>query len=420
MTRIVMPLDPRLPDDPETVLVHLLDAELRGDDLYPLMHQLRTLAPVFKSENEAFQKAWVITRFVDDDTVVRAKTLSSDNRVLEIFRGGTEGEEGAFFQVMKHLMKFLDPPDHARVRGLVARAFTPRSIEQLRPRIEEIVDARLDACFDAHRMDLVADFAFPIPVAVICELLGVPVEDVELFLTWSTDFAARGDVSRLSPEREKAGDEAAIGLRDYFKRLIRERRARPREDLISRLVAVADESRGLSEMELVGSMIILLQAGHETTVNLLGKTVLNLSRQPDVFRAFCERGPAVDAVACEEFLRFDTSVQITPKVATAEIAYHDRVIRPGDTVATFRGAVNRDPEQYAHPDRLDLDRVDMRHHSFGVGAYHCLGASLARAEIQIALRRLVTRIPNLAVETERPRYKPNLYLHGLEALEVSW
>ena len=135
------PLNPRLPHEPEEVLRHLLDVDLRGDDLYPLLHQLRTLAPIFKSENEAFQKAWVVTRFIDDDTVVRAKTLSSDNRVLEIFRAG---EEGAFFQIMKNLMKFLDPPDHARVRGLVARAFTPRSIALLRPRIQSIVSELLD------------------------------------------------------------------------------------------------------------------------------------------------------------------------------------------------------------------------------------------------------------------------------------
>ena len=178
-------LNPRLPSDPEEVLAHLLDADLRGNDLYPLMHQLRSLAPIFKSENEAFQKAWVITRFEDDDTVVRAKTLSSDNRVLEIFRAG---KEGAFFQAMKHLMKFLDPPDHARVRGLVSRAFTPRSVRLLRPRIRTIVEERLDLVFEAKRMDLVADFAFPLPIIVICELLGVPVEDVDLFFTWFLKF----------------------------------------------------------------------------------------------------------------------------------------------------------------------------------------------------------------------------------------
>lgn len=409
-------LDPRLPDEPEEVLRHLLDADLRGNDLYPLLHQLRTLAPVFKSENEAFQKAWVITRFVDDDTVVRAKTLSSDNRVLEIFRAG---EEGAFFQVMKNLMKFLDPPDHARVRGLVSKAFTPRSVERLRPRIGSIVDELLARRFEARRMELVADFAFPLPMIVICELLGVPVEDLPLFFEWSADFARRGDVAALTPEREKAGDEAALGLADYFKRLIAERRRSPREDLISNLLRVEDETGGLSEMELVGAMIILLQAGHETTVNLIGKSVLNLSRQPDLWARF-RADPSLDEAACEEFLRFDTSVQITPKVATAEIRYHDRVIRPGDTVATLRGAVNRDPAQYADPDRLDFARPNMRHHTFGVGAYHCLGASLARAEIQIAMRGLVNRMPNLVVETTSPRYKPNLYLHGLESLEVSW
>lgn len=412
----VMPLDPRLPDDPEAVLRDLLDPERRGDDLYPLLHQLRTLAPVFKTENEGFQRAWVITRFADDDTVVRSKSLSSDRRVLEIFRAGGEG---AFFQTMKSLMKFLDPPDHARVRGLVAKAFTPRSVDALRPRIAAIVEALLDAHRDARRMDVVADFAFPLPVRVICELLGVPVEDVPLFFRWSVDFARRGDVAALTPEREKAGDEAAVGLADYFRRLAGERRRRPRADLISALVRVEDERGVLSESELVGAMIILLQAGHETTVNLIGKSVWNLSRQPDAWRQLCAT-PALDERACEELLRFDTSVQITPKVATVDLPFHDRVIRAGDTVATLRGAVNRDPAVFAEPDRIDFARPDPRHHTFGVGAYHCLGASLARAEIQIAMRGLANRMPELVVETERPVYKDNLYLHGLEALEVSW
>lgn len=410
------PLDPQLPEDPEEILRHLLDPRLRGDDHYPLLHQLRSAAPIFKSENDAFQRAWVITRFVDDDTVVRAKTLSSDNRVLEIFRSG---DEGAFFGVMKSLMKFLDPPDHARVRGLVSKAFTPRSVEALRPRIHAIVDERLRETFERGRMELVSEFAFPLPVIVICELLGVPVEDVPLFLEWSTNFARRGDVGALTPEREKAGDQAAVGLSDYFRRLIAKRRRSPRDDLISALLCVEDESGGLSEVELIGAMIILLQAGHETTVNLIGKSVLNLTRQPDELARF-RADPGLDISACEEFLRFDTSVQITPKVATVDLPYHDRVIRAGETVATLRGAVNRDPAQYPEPDRLDLDRANLRHHTFGVGAYHCIGASLARAEIQIAMRGLIEGLPDLRVETARPRYKENLYLHGLESLEIAW
>ena len=410
------PLDPRLPDEPEAVLQHLLDPVLRGDDLYPLLHQLRTLAPVFKTENPGFQQAWVITRFADDDTVVRSKSLSSDNRVLEVF---DTGDQSAFLEVMRSLLKFLDPPDHARVRGLIARAFTPRSIEALRPRIQSIVDERIDARLEAREMDLVADLAFPLPVIVICELLGVPVEDVDRFFRWSQDLVRRADVQKLDADRKRRGDEAAAGLRDYFLELIGERRVRPRNDLISALIAVEEGGNRLSEGELVGAAIILLQAGHETTANLIAKGMLGLLRHPDQLDLLRKR-PELIVDATEELLRYDTSVQITPKVATADIPYHDHTIHAGDIVATLRGAVNRDPERYPDPDRLDITRPDNRHHSFGVGAYHCLGASLARAEIQIAVGSLVSRLPGLELREDTPRSKGSLYLHGLESLRVGW
>jgi cytochrome P450 len=381
--------DPRLPADPEGVLSQLLDPEQRGDDLYPLLHQLRTLAPVFKTENPELQQAWVITRFSDDDTIARSRTFTSDKRVLEIF---DTGDGGAFFEIMQTLMKYLDPPDHARVRGLVSRAFTPRSVERLRPRIQQIVNAQLERQLEAGEMDVVRDFAFPLPIIVICELLGVPVEDVDLFFRWSQDLVRRADVGSLDAERKRRGDEAAAGLRDYFLELIDERRARPRDDLVSALIAVEDGGDRLSKTEMVGASIILL----------------------------LREAPELIGSACEEFLRYDTSVQITPKVATVDLSFHDRTIRAGEIVASLRGAVNRDPAQYADPDRLDIRRPDNHHHSFGVGPYHCLGASLARAEIQIAIGTLVSRLPGLALETEKPRLKPSLYLHGLESLQVSW
>ena len=408
-------LNPKLPDDPEEVLAHILAPELRGDDLYPLYHQLRMLAPVFKTANSQFQKAWVITRFADDDTVVRSKSLISDKRVIEIF---DSGDGGAFYQVMKRLMKFLDPPEHARVRNLVSGAFTPRSVERLRPRIQQIVDELLDTHFPHAGMDVVADFALPLPLRVICELLGVPVEDTELFFQWSRDFARRGDVGALTPERERRADDAAIGLNDYFMKLIAERSRAPRDDLISALIRIEGDGGRLDQLEIAATGIILLQAGHETTANLIGAATLALLRHPDELARLRAR-PALTESACEEFVRFDTPVQITPKVAVEDLRYHDQVIREGDVVVTFRGAVNRDPARYRDPDRLDLSR-DERHHSFGVGPYHCLGASLARAEIEIAMASLVARLSDLSLETARPRWKPNLYLHGLEALNVAW
>jgi cytochrome P450 len=409
-------LDPNLPDDPEAVLAHILDPELRGNALYPLYHQLRTLAPVFKTTNPQFQQAWVITRFADDDGVARSKALISDQRVLEIF---DTGDGGAFIQVMKRLLKFLDPPEHARVRNLISGAFTPRSVERLRPRIQQIVDELIDAHYADGSMDVVADFATPLPLRVICELLGVPVADTDLFFQWSRDFARRGDVGALTAERERRADAAATGLDDYFRQLVAERTRSPREDLISELIRFESADGQLGAKEIAATGIILLQAGHETTANLIGAATLALLHHPDELARLRARPELIES-ATEEFVRFDTPVQITPKIAAEDLPYHDRLIREGDAVATLRGAVNRDPAQYHEPDRLDLTREDSRHHSFGVGPYHCLGASLARAEIQIAMGTLVARLSELSLETARPRWKPNLYLHGLEALNVAW
>ncbi|HPG26445.1 MAG TPA: cytochrome P450, partial [Myxococcota bacterium] len=309
---------------------------------------------------------------------------------------------------------------HARMRGLVNRGFTPRSIEQLRPRVQALVDELIDAVIDEGSMDLVSQFAFRVPVTVISQMLGAPLEDVPRIERWSGDFARRSDEgAALTPEVEKMGDEAATEFAAYLDELIAARRARPADDLLTRLLEVQREAPDLTDADIASTVILLFQAGHETTANLIAKGSLALIRNPDEAERL-RRDPSLIERATEELLRYDTPVQLTTKFATKPIPFHDRTIEPGDPVSFIWGAINRDPEHFADPDRLDLGRTNLDHYSFGMGANYCLGANLARLEIQHSIETLFRRIPGLRLGEGEIVYKPQLHLHGLARLPVAW
>jgi cytochrome P450 len=313
-----------------------------------------------------------------------------------------------------------DPPDHTRLRGLVSKAFTPRVVEGLRPRIQEIVDGLLDHAEDRRGMDVIEEFAYPIPVNVICEMLGVPAADHERFKGWSLDLARSLDATLFgAPEVLRRGTEARQGLSDYFRGLIATRRASPRADLLSSLIAAEEAGDKLNETELLATCILLLVAGHETTVNLLGNGTLALLRHPDQLRLLREQ-PGLIVSAVEELLRYDGPVQRTARIPDVDVTIDGHTIAAGDMVMPFIGAADRDPAQFPDPDRLDLQRADNRHIAFGWGIHFCLGAPLARLEGQIAINTLVQRFPKLALATDRPRYRQSLTLRGLEALPVAF
>jgi hypothetical protein len=233
-------------------------------------------------------------------------------------------------------------------------------------------------------------------------------------------FARRSDEGEeLTPDLERLGDEAAAGFVGYVLELIEARRRVPADDLLSRLLEVQEDVEGLTDMEIAATTMLLFQAGHETTANLISKGVLALLQHPEQY-ADLHAHPEIVESATEELLRFDTSVQLTTKFAAADIPFHDRVIREGDAVSFIWGAINRDPEAYPDPDRLDLRREGLAHYSFGMGAHYCLGASLARLEIQHAIGTLARRIPGLRLATPAPEYKTQLHLHGLVSLAVEW
>ena len=386
-----------------------MDPEFVADP-YPMYHRLRTDDPVHHSA----LGFWVLTRYDDVVAALRDPRLAK-----EAIASFVAARFGAPVPAMGLSMLDRDPPDHTRLRGLVSKAFTPRVVEGLRPRIQQIVDGLLDGVTARGSMDLIEEFAYPIPVIVICEMLGVPVEDHERFKGWSLDIARGLDLIWLGPESEVGRRSVAArqSLAEYFRGLIAQRRAAPRGDLLSGLIAAEEAGDKLNEVELLATCILLLIAGHETTVNLIGNGTLALLRHRDQLQRL-QRDPGLTASAIEELLRFDGPVQRTARIPSEDIVIGGRTIAKGETVMPFIGAADRDPVQFPDPDRLDIGRADNRHIAFGWGIHFCLGAPLARIEGQIAISTLVRRMPKLELATAQPEYRQSLTLRGLKALPV--
>jgi cytochrome P450 len=381
-------------------------------DPYPTYQQLRAEDPVHHSP----LGFWVLTRYDDVIAALRDPRLAK-----EAIAAFVAARFGTAIPALGISMLDRDPPDHTRLRSLVSKAFTPRMVERLRPRIAQIVDGLLDRVHGAGGMDLIEEFAYPIPVIVICEMLGVPVEDHERFKGWSLDIARGLDSVLLPPDSDVPRRSLASrnALADYFRELIAARRRAPRSDMLSELIAAEEAGDKLSESELLATCILLLIAGHETTVNLIGNGTLALLRHPDQLRRLRD-DPRLIGTAVEELLRFDGPVQRTARIPSEDVLIGGRVIAKGEMVMPFIGAADRDPAQFPDPDRLDLGRTDNRHIAFGWGIHFCLGAPLARVEGQIAINALVQRLPKLALATPTPEFRQSLTLRGLKSLPVTF
>jgi cytochrome P450 len=389
-----------------------MDPEFVADP-YPMYHRLRAEDPVHRSP----LGFWVLTRYEDVVAVLRDPRFAKEAIATFVAqRLGMESASGIGISMLDR-----DPPDHTRLRSLVSKAFTPRVVEGLRPRIQQIVDGLLDQAEDRHAMDVIEDFAYPIPVIVICEMLGVPVEDHERFRGWSLDLARGLDatLSGAGADLAQRARSSRLALADYFRELIAERGQAPRGDLLSALIAAEESGDKLSEQELLATCILLLVAGHETTVNLLGNGTLALLRHPDQL-ALLRDQPGLIVSAVEELLRYDGPVQRTARVPGTDAVIAGHPIEAGEMVMPFIGAADRDPAHFPDPDRLDLKRGDNRHVAFGMGIHFCLGAPLARLEGQIAINTLVRRFPKLALATDRPNYRQSLTLRGLTSLPVAF
>ena len=380
---------------------------------YPFYRRLREEDPVHRST--LLPDTWVVTRYADVAMILRDARFGrhdAENFFREQFG------EGPLLNVFTKWMLFRDPPDHTRLRNLVNKAFTPRAIEGLRPRIQELVNYLLDAVQTRGSMDIMADLAYPLPVLVICELLGVPAKDRDLFKEWSGDVARTLDPIQM-PEMVAKGHAVVDSMVTYFRGLIATLRKNPQGDILSAMIAAEEQGDRLSEDELLANCILLFSAGHETTVNLIGNGLLALIHHPEQ-KQLLQENPNLIQSAVEEFLRYDGSVQLTGRSTKENVEIGGKLIRQGERVMTVLAAANRDPAQFSDPDRLDITRKDNYHVALGQGIHFCLGASLARAEGQIAIGTLLQRISRLTLLEETPQWRPAFTLRGLQTLPVTF
>ncbi len=403
-------------DATQAVTFNPFDPEFRKNP-YPTYQRLLIEDPVQESPFGGL----ILSRYADCTSLLRDPRASSDFRKSDNFRQQAL-DQGLDYDALleeNRSFLFLDPPDHTRLRGLVNKAFTPKVVEGLKPRIKEIVSGLLDAALERGEVDIMEDYAYPLPVAIICDMLGVPVEDNVRFRVWTKEAARSVDPDELlSPAEQAARQSTFEAFHAYFEELVAKRRAAPKDDLISALIAAEDEGSKLSHEELVSTCILILIAGHETTVNLIGNGTLQLLKHPDQLAMLRER-PELLKTAVEELLRFDPPVQLTGRLAMEDIPFGDKVLKKGQQATMLIGAANRDPAQFPDPRRLDITRAENRHIAFGLGIHFCLGAPLARVEGQVAIGELVARTSSLELAVAEPPYKENLVLRGLAELPVT-
>lgn len=384
---------------------------------YALYERLRREHPVYRSS----QGIWYLTRYPDVDAALRNPQLSRDRERILRWQAqlGLTEDDRKLQQPLSQSMLTAEPPDHTRLRNLLNKAFTARRVEALRPWIETMVDQLLDTAVAAGpSMDLMAALADPLPVMVICELLGVPDADRHQIGEWSRQFI---DQASFAPTREALQSYAHVlcAFEDYLRELVRCRRAHPGDDLVSALVAMQERGDRLTEDELLGTCFLLLVAGHVTTVNLIGNGTLALLRHPDQVRRM-QDDQALISSAIEELLRYDSPIQMTLWIVVGTMEIGGQTLRDGDAVFPVLGAANRDPERFADPDQLDLARTDNRHLSFASGPHFCLGAQLARLEGRVAIGALMRRLPGLRLDTDTVQWRPNSRLRGLVSLPVTY
>jgi len=369
------------------------------EDPYPFYERFRGSAPLLRVADTI----WFALGHAEVTAMLRHPLLSTDEQQHATTEAGNAPDPNRTRSLL-----FMDPPDHTRLRGLVARANT------------EAITAELIEAMSARRgtLDLIEAFAYPLPVRVICTLLGVPARDEAIFTDWSRGVARSVDPSILrTPEVEAAIVEARKGLSSYLGGLLAERRHRPGDDLLSALAAVDVDGDSITAREIVSLAQLLLVAGHETTVNLIGNGALALLRAPDQL-AQLRRQPELIGPAIDEFLRFDGPVQITQRVAMEDLDLFGQKVRKGDEIMLILGAANRDPAAFAEPHRLDVTRDARKHVAFGGGIHHCLGAALARMEGLIAFKAMIDAFPTMALAAP-PTRRPTFTLRGLEMLLVA-
>ncbi len=372
-------------------------------DPYPVLRALRDQDPVYWSESIG---GWLLTKY--DDIVASFKNpaiFSNENRLSKTVEYLPVEQRSSYKVFIDHYatkgLIHSDPPDHTRLRALVTQEFTPKVVEQMRPRIQEIVDRLLDAVVEKERMDVVSDLATSLPVGVIAEILGVPSSDRHLIRIWTDDILGFQGVNKPSEADLSRAQHGLMGIRPYIHGMIEERRRRPRQDLMSKFVAFESAGEKLSQAELINTCVTLFIAGHETTLALISNMIYTLLSNPEQLQLL-RRNPEFLESAIEESLRYESPVSRQARLLKNDIQLGGKTLEKGQVVFQMLNAANRDPAHFIDPDRFDIQRRRNRHIAFGYGVHFCVGAALARTEASIAVGTTIRRLPKLHLIDQKP------------------
>ncbi len=411
-------MSPAVTNDPE------LDALLLSPDYiespYAVYDRLRERHPVFWS---AQWQAWLLTRYDDVRAVLKDYNRFSNRGRYTEYLSGLSADERAQLAYLEHHYEHgglvqSDPPEHTRLRKLISHAFTPRMIERMRGLVERIVDELIEGLDGKPEIDLIREFAFPLPAIVIAGMLGVAPEERNQFKDWSSAIQRFLGSGKVNFEYGLASQEAWRSMNDHFAALLAARRAEPREDLVSLMAAASEDGDRLSEGELIRTCGAMLVAGHETTTNLISNAIWLLLRHPDQLERL-RNDPSLYPAAVEEFLRYESPFQSAPRTLKEDVGIRGQTMRKGQLAYVMLGAANRDPDRFAHPEDLDITRQDNKQLAFGHGIHMCLGASLARLEGPIAIRALLERFPAMRLDPARPPiWKKSMVQRGMKRFDL--
>ncbi len=387
---------------------------------YPVYRQLRAESPVYWSES---WDAWLITRYDDVVATLRDyRHFSNAGRITSLLDHLPSPDREELRPLESNFAGGLinsDPPDHTRLRALVNRAFTPRTVEGIRPRVQTIVNELLDRVQRAGRMEVIRDIAYPLPAIVIAEMLGVPPEDRDQFKHWADEIASFQGMGSCTAAAVRNSQNFLLKMRTYLGDLVADRRMHPRKDLLSALVSAEDGGIRLSAEELLSTSVTLMIAGHETTTSLIGNGLLSLLRHPDQMQKL-RNDPSLIELAVEEFLRFESPIQRNMRRIDEDLELGGKFLRTGQIAFQMLGAANRDPGQFLSPECLDIRREPNRHVAFGHGVHFCVGAPLARLEGPIAIATILSRFPKLALAADVVRWRLRGIFRYPEAIHVSF
>ena len=386
------------------------------DNPYPIYDRLRSSAPVYKSP----LGFWVVTRSKDVNFVLKDPGFGNDYKRKTIERHGPNALDDPSIHMMSMWLLVLHPPDHTRIRSLMTKTFSARLVKKMRPQFEASVNKLIDKVIDKGEMDIIRDLAKPLPVMVICEILGIPEKDWQWFIYEANLPGRLIDPMPMTAQERDEINQRVLELNAYFEKFIDLKREQPADDLGTLMVQAFDEGEDkLSKAELISSFELLFGAGHDTTMNLIGNGLNALLNHPEQFNKLRQK-PELISNAIEELLRYDAPVQLAHRMAMQDTEIDGHSIKEGEIIITALGAANRDPELYTDPNSLDIEREKIKHSAFGGGIHFCIGAMLARIETEIAFKVLLERIPDFQLSSKQQEWNPTATLRGLRSLPVTW